>query len=123
VRTLGKRVWQQCHRGFESPPLRLRLAEARLRRDKSAERAKAGHYMFWYVYVLLYSDGRFYIGCTNDLKDRFKRHNNKEIPATINRVPVKLFAYFSFSNKYTAFNFEKYLKTGSGRAFLKKHLV
>ncbi len=26
-------------------------------------------------------------------------------------------------NKYTAYNFEKYFKSGSGRAFLKKHKV
>ena len=75
----------------------------------------------WYVYIFLCSDGRTYIGCTDDLKDRIKRHNRGNIPATKLRLPVKLVAYFAFSNKYTAFNFEKYLKSGSGRAFLKKH--
>ncbi|OHA00478.1 MAG: excinuclease ABC subunit C, partial [Candidatus Sungbacteria bacterium RIFCSPHIGHO2_02_FULL_49_12] len=64
-----------------------------------------------------------YIGCTSDLKDRIARHSKAQIPATKNRLPVKLFAYFAFKDKYTAYNFEKYLKSGSGRAFLKKHLV
>ena len=36
---------------------------------------------------------------------------------------MKLHCYFAFEDKYTAYNFEKYLKSGSGRAFLKKHLV
>lgn len=27
----------------------------------------------------------------------------------------------AFKDKYLAFNFEKYLKSGSGRAFIKKH--
>ncbi len=77
----------------------------------------------WYVYILLCVDNRTYIGCTDDLKDRKSRHDIGHVPATANRLPVKLIAYFAFSNKYTAFNFEKYLKSGSGRAFLKKHSI
>lgn len=76
-----------------------------------------------YVYILLCSDGKTYIGCAENLKERIDRHQNGQVPATKNRLPVKLIAYFAFSNKYTAFNFEKYLKSGSGRAFLKKHSV
>ncbi|MBI4067541.1 GIY-YIG nuclease family protein [Candidatus Gottesmanbacteria bacterium] len=75
----------------------------------------------WYVYILLCSDNRTYIGCTDNLKDRIKRHEKGQIPATKLRRPIKLISYFAFSNKYTAFNFEKYLKSGSGRAFIKKH--
>ncbi|OGC96909.1 excinuclease ABC subunit C [Candidatus Amesbacteria bacterium RIFCSPHIGHO2_01_FULL_48_32] len=74
-----------------------------------------------YVYILLCKDQTTYTGCTDDLKDRIIRHNNGYIPATKNRRPIKLVSYFAFSNKYTAFNFEKYLKSGSGRAFIKKH--
>ena len=77
---------------------------------------------FYYVYILWCNDGKPYIGCTNDLKDRIKRHNKRNIPATKLRLPVKLIAYFVFSNKYTAFNFKKYLKSGSGRAFIKNIL-
>lgn len=77
--------------------------------------------MFWYVYILRCKDERFYIGCTDNLKERITRHNKGNVPATKNRLPVKLISYFAFSDKYTAFNFEKYLKSGSGRAFMKKH--
>jgi predicted GIY-YIG superfamily endonuclease len=52
-----------------------------------------------------------------------KRHKNSHIPATANRLPVKLVSYVAFQNKYFAYNFEKYLKSGSGRAFIKKHLI
>ena len=76
-----------------------------------------------YVYILKCSDGTEYVGCTNDLKDRIMRHQKRQVPATAGRLPIKLIAYFAFVNKYTAFNFEKYLKSGSGRAFLKKHLI
>ncbi|OGG20174.1 excinuclease ABC subunit C [Candidatus Gottesmanbacteria bacterium RIFCSPHIGHO2_02_FULL_40_13] len=77
----------------------------------------------YYVYLLKCSDNRTYIGCTDDLKDRIYRHQKGQVPATKERLPIKLISYFSFSNKYTAFNFEKYLKSGSGRAFMKKHLI
>ena len=73
-----------------------------------------------YIYSLKCKDG-YYIGCTNDLKDRFYRHQKSQIPATADRLPVELDFYFAINDKYKAFKFEKYLKSGSGRAFLKKH--
>jgi predicted GIY-YIG superfamily endonuclease len=66
-------------------------------------------------------DKKPYIGCTNNLKERINRHNKGEILATKEKRSVKLFFYFAFGDKYPAFNFEKYLKSGSGRAFIKKH--
>lgn len=75
-----------------------------------------------YVYTLKCKDG-FYTGCTDDLKDRITRHQKRYVPATANRLPVELVMYTAFANKYTAYNFEKYLKSGSGRAFIKKHFV
>jgi putative endonuclease len=75
----------------------------------------------YYVYFLMCSDNRPYTGCTDNLKDRLDRHNKGGVPATKERLPVKLVSYFAFFDKYTAFNFEKYLKSGSGRAFMKKH--
>ena len=53
--------------------------------------------------------------------DRIERHKKGYVSATKDRLPVKIISYFAFSNKYVAFNFEKYLKSGSGRAFIKKH--
>ncbi len=75
----------------------------------------------YYVYILMCNDKMLYVGCTCNLKERIKRHTSAYVPATINRLPIKLVSYISFSDKYKAFNFEKYLKTGSGRAFVKKH--
>jgi len=75
----------------------------------------------YYVYSLKCKDG-YYIGCTDDLENRFERHRKGRVPATANRLPVKLDFYFAMINdKYKAFKFEKYLKSGSGRAFIKRH--
>jgi len=76
----------------------------------------------YYVYVLKCSDHKTYVGCCDNLKERIERHKKGYVPATKKRLPIKLFSYFAFSDKYTAFNFESYLKTGSGRAFARKHL-
>lgn len=77
----------------------------------------------FYVYILRCKDGKPYTGCTNDLEDRLKRHKEGWIPATKNRLPVQLFTYIVFQDKYKAYNFEKYLKSGSGRGFIKKHFI
>ena len=74
----------------------------------------------YYVYSLKCKNG-YYIGCTDNLKDRVNRHKLGYIPATKKRLPVKIISYFAFSNERTTRKFEKYLKSGSGRAFLKKH--
>ena len=75
----------------------------------------------YYVYSLNCKDG-YYIGCTNNLKERIERHKNGYVPATLNRFPVKLDFCFAITDKYRAFEFEKYLKSGSGRAFISNHL-
>ena len=77
--------------------------------------------MYFFVYILKCADGNYYTGCTDNLDSRLERHNKGYVPATKNRIPVKLVSYVAFDDKYTAFNFKKYLKSGSGRAFIKKH--
>ncbi|MGB3467664.1 MAG: GIY-YIG nuclease family protein [Cyclobacteriaceae bacterium] len=76
-----------------------------------------------YVYILRCSDHSIYTGCTNNLDDRLRRHNKGEVKYTSTRTPVALETYITFTNKYQAYNFEKYLKSGSGRAFMNKRLI
>ncbi len=77
-----------------------------------------------YVYVLhSKSDGKLYIGCTNDLKRRICEHNDRKVYATRNRVPLSPVYYECFINKSDAFTREKWLKTGWGRNHLHKILA
>lgn len=76
----------------------------------------------YYVYSLKCKDG-YYVGCTQNLKERFERHVNGYVSATANRLPVSLDFYVAVVDKYKAFEFEKYLKSGSGRAFAMKHFL
>jgi len=75
----------------------------------------------YYVYLLNCKNNKPYVGCTDNLKERIERHSKGYVPATKPLLPVKLISYLAFSNKYIVFNFEKYLKSGSGKAFMKKH--
>lgn len=77
----------------------------------------------WNVYLLKCNDGTYYTGCTSNLSDRLKRHNNGEIIYTSTRLPFQLITHIVFTDKYKAYNFEKYLKSGSGKAFAFKRLV
>ena len=76
-----------------------------------------------YVYILKCGDMRTYIGCTHDLRERMQRHRRGEIKATQDRLPLELLSYIAINNKYKAYLLEKYFKSGSGRAFLKKHFL
>ena len=77
----------------------------------------------WYVYILRCSDGTFYTGCTNNIEDRIERHNKGQVHYTADKLPVILVTYIVFSNKDKAFDFEKYLKSGSGISFRNKRLI
>lgn len=79
--------------------------------------------MSWTVYILLCNDGSHYVGCTNNLDDRLVRHGRGEVHYTSTRLPVTLITHIVFQDKYKAYEFEKYLKSGSGRAFMYKRLA
>lgn len=79
----------------------------------------------WYVYIIrsTSSPDQEYVGATSDLKQRIKDHNAGKSTHTSKYMPWKLIWYCAFEDKITALNFEKYLKSHSGRAFSKKRLL
>lgn len=78
----------------------------------------------FYVYILnsLLDPNRMYVGRTNSLDHRFLEHNAGESVHTNKYKPWKLMTYICFDNKEKALAFERYLKSGSGRSFAKRHL-
>jgi len=79
---------------------------------------------FTYVYVLQSESDplRFYTGCTDDLRSRLVRHNRGEVPHTSKWKPWRIKTYIALSDRNRARELENYLKSASGRAFLKKRL-
>ena len=63
-----------------------------------------------------------YVGLTSDLKSRLGKHNGGEVPHTSKFLPWKLEACIALPDRQHAVEFERYLKSGSGRAFANRHL-
>jgi predicted GIY-YIG superfamily endonuclease len=76
----------------------------------------------FYTYVLesLESERR-YIGHTDDLRRRLKEHNDGKSSQTAKYRPWKVKCYFAFETRELAQRFERYLKSGSGFSFSKRH--
>jgi predicted GIY-YIG superfamily endonuclease len=77
---------------------------------------------FHYVYILQNEQSRFYVGVTEDLKARLNKHNGGAVPHTSKFRPWRVKTAIAFSCEERAREFERYLKTASGRAFAKKRL-
>jgi len=78
----------------------------------------------FYVYVLeSIQDKSWYIGYTPDNPDkRLLKHNLRTEYYTKRKTPWKLIYYEAYLNQKDVTGREKFLKSGSGRTFLKKQL-
>jgi predicted GIY-YIG superfamily endonuclease len=87
----------------------------------------AGHFntasFMFYAYILesLTVPGELYRGHTVDLKQRIDQHNEGKCSHTAKFRPWKVRFYAAFETEALARNFERYLKSGSGHAFSKRH--
>lgn len=77
-----------------------------------------------YVYLLqsLSHPDQRYIGMTADIAQRLAAHNAGQSTHTSKYRPWTMISYLAFTDEAKAIAFEKYLKTGSGRAFAEKRL-
>lgn len=76
-----------------------------------------------YVYVLQSIDepDRHYTGLSSDISSRLTWHNAGLSAHTSKHRPWKLLVTIEFADTPVAARFERYLKSGSGRAFAKRH--
>jgi predicted GIY-YIG superfamily endonuclease len=76
-----------------------------------------------FVYVLRNADvsPKFYVGLSSDVDARLADHNMGHCPHTASRRPWHLHVVLEFSDEKPAIRFERYLKSGSGRAFARRH--
>ena len=78
---------------------------------------------FFYTYVLKSSkDDGLYIGWSTNLRERIEKHKKGQVQSTKNRRPLVLIYYEACLDKEKAIIREKQLKTGFGRAYLKRRL-
>jgi putative endonuclease len=77
-----------------------------------------------YVYILqsISHPEQFYTGLCKDVAARLNSHNTGQSPHTAKFKPWRLLSYHYFETPEAAGAFERYLKSGSGRAFAAKRL-
>jgi putative endonuclease len=76
-----------------------------------------------YVYVLesVSTPARHYTGLSSNPVSRLDWHNAGLTSHTSKHRPWKLLVTIEFADRDLEVRFEKYLKTGSGRAFARRH--
>jgi len=74
-----------------------------------------------YVYLIESSVGKQrYVGYSEAVEHRLADHNAGKNVSTAPYRPWRLRAFIAFESKSQALGFERYLKSGSGRAFATK---
>jgi putative endonuclease len=64
---------------------------------------------------------RYYTGLTGNVEARVRAHNEGRSPHTASGAPWRVLVALEFADEARAIAFEKYLKSGSGCAFSKRH--
>jgi predicted GIY-YIG superfamily endonuclease len=78
----------------------------------------------WFVYIIKSVKCNFiYIGSTNDLERRLEEHNGGISKSTSHYKPFVIEAYIAVKTEKKARDLEKYFKSGSGKAILKKRIL
>jgi predicted GIY-YIG superfamily endonuclease len=68
-------------------------------------------------------DRDLYVGSTDNIRRRLTEHNSGKVDSTKGRIPFSLEAYVAITDQNKAIELERYFKTGSGRALLKKRIL
>lgn len=63
----------------------------------------------------------YYAGLTQDVDSRLAWHNAGRCSHTVKHRPWQLHVTIEFGDEARATRFERYLNSGSGRAFAKRH--
>jgi predicted GIY-YIG superfamily endonuclease len=75
-----------------------------------------------FVYVLrTVQSPRYYVGITSNVERRLACHNAGLSPHTVAHRPWRRLVVIEFDEEDPALAFERYLKSGSGREFARRH--
>lgn len=79
----------------------------------------------YYVYILksVRHSEKIYVGYTVAVDQRLSEHNAGESMYTAKYRPWILHGYVTFQEESKAIAFEKYLKSGSGKNFARRHFL
>ena len=76
-----------------------------------------------FVYILksLAKPDTYYVGVTSDVRQRLELHNAGLTTSTCRDRPWRTLVVIEFDEEQPACAFERYVKTGSGREFARRH--
>ena len=76
-----------------------------------------------FVYILksISFPDEYYVGVTSDMAGRIAAHNEGMTASTVDHRPWPTLVVIEFDEERPAIAFERYLKTGSGREFARRH--
>ena len=79
----------------------------------------------YFVYILrsISDPKKTYVGFTTRLDARLNEHNEESQIYSRRHAPWERVTYVAFSDRESALDFERHLKTPSGKAFIRKHLL
>ena len=78
-----------------------------------------------FVYILrsVSDPERHYVGRASNVDERLEWHNGGPCGSTLRHRPWQVIVSMEFPTEPEAARFERYLKSGSGRAFAKRHFA
>jgi predicted GIY-YIG superfamily endonuclease len=113
---------EDCRAGALAKAHLFRLVDVNAASYDSAIQFPMGNFFYFYVLQSEIDPKRFCTGLTNDLPHRLQNHNAGRVLHTAKWKRWRLKTYIAIYDLVRAAKLERYLKSASGRAFLKKHL-
>ena len=83
----------------------------------------SGMHSAYCVYILKTAQAptRYYTGITTNLSSRLAEHNGGRCTYTARARRWEVVVSINFADRHRAIQFERYLKSGSGSAFARRH--
>jgi predicted GIY-YIG superfamily endonuclease len=76
---------------------------------------------FVYIIKSIPAHDEYYVGVTSDVERRLRAHNDGLSAHTSRHRPWRTLVVLEFDEEEPALKFERYLKSGSGREFARRH--
>lgn len=87
---------------------------------RSREARQKNFYMYFVYFIQSQTNGDLYIGSTEDVENRLRRHNAGRVKSTKPNKPWKLIGFKEFTTRSEAVRIEKFFKQHQQKEILKK---
>ena len=109
--------------GFCSKNVRTSFKKHRQTTPTGASSGRPVFRNMFFVYFLRLKNGNIYVGSTINISKRMEEHQLGLVSSTKHLLPFKLISYIVVGTEKKSRDLEKYFKTGSGKAILKKRIL